>query len=296
MPTDPLQLQQIERWMQSVISHPDGAAAGVMSEAAQQQIPISPADVDRVVTRSKSLTSLERLQIYGNAYYARLVECLRDEFPAVAAAVGAEAFDAFAMGYLQSYPSQSYTLARLGANFPRFLAETQPDSADQAAAWGNFLVDLATLERIYSEVFDGPGSEGQSPLAPADLEGIPPEAWPEVKLIPVPSLRLEAFRFPVHEYITAVRHEDSATIPAPAATCLAIVRRDFIVRRVPLSRVQFDLLSQLLVGQPLGGAIALALENADTDFEDLAGQLQAWFHDWTAWQFFARVELPTETH
>ena len=85
---------------------------------------------------------------------------------------------------------KSYTLAQLGANFPRFLAETQPDSEGEAAEWGDFLVDLATLERIYSEVFDGPGSEGQSPLTPGDLEDIPPEIWPDVKLIPVPSLRL----------------------------------------------------------------------------------------------------------
>ncbi len=292
MPIDPFQLQQIERWMQSVISHPEGVAAGMQSEEAQQQISLSPASVDQIVTRSKSLTSLERLQIYGNAYYARLVECLRDEYPAVLSAVGSETFDAFAMGYLQSYPSQSYTLARLGANFPKFLTETQPASAGEAGEWGNFLVDLATLERIYSEVFDGPGSEGQSPLTPAELQNIPTETWPLVKLVPVPSLRLEAFRFPVHEYITAVRHEDSAVIPQPAATYLAISRRDFIVRRAPLTLVQYNLLSQLIADQPLGEAIALALENTEMDFEELAGSLQSWFQEWTAWQFFAGVERP----
>ena len=57
-------------------------------------------------------------------------------------------------------------------------------------------------------------------------------------------------------------------------------------------RCNIDLLSQLMRGQPLGEAIALALENTEPDFEDLAGPLQSWFQDWTAWQFFARVERP----
>ena len=158
MAGDVFQLDQIQKWMQSVISHPEGVAAGLKSAEAQQQIPILPDSIEEVVTRSQSLTSLERLQVYGNAYYARLVECLQGEFPAVARAVGTETFDVLAMGYLQSYPSRSYTLAQLGANFPRFLAEIPlPTLTNQTEDFAAFLIDLATLERLYSEVFDRAG-------------------------------------------------------------------------------------------------------------------------------------------
>ncbi len=293
MPSDFPQLDQIQKWMQSVITHPEGVVAGVESPAAQEEIAVSSESVERVVDRSQSLTSLQRLQIYGNAYYARLIECLREEFPAVAYALGEESFDAFAMGYLQSYPSQSYTLGHLGANFAKFLEETQPpESADSPPGIEQFLVDLARLERLYGEVFDGPGSEGQPPLSPESLEQIPPEAWPMVKLVPVPSLRLKAFRFPVHEYITQVRHEAAAEIPEPAETRLAINRREFVVRRASLDAIQYALLANLVAGQPLGEAISQAVEDTDADFDHLAGQLQTWFQDWTAGQFFARVEWP----
>lgn len=298
MSNDPSKLDQIQKWMQSVITHPEGVVAGVESPDAQRQIPLTPAAIEQVVSRSQSLTSWERLQIYGNAYYTRLLECLRDEFPAVAHALGAESFAAYAMGYLQSYPSQSYTLGQLGANFPRFLAEILPQSSESSenpsAASGRFLIELARLERIYSEVFDGPGSEGLTPLSPETLREIPPETWPEVKLIPVPSLRLETFAFPVHEYITRVRKEESPPpeVPAPADTYLAINRREFIVRRASLSALQYELLANLVSGLPLGQAISQALENSETDFDELAGQLQSWFQDWTSGQFFARVENP----
>lgn len=293
MSEEVFQLDQIQKWMQSVITHPEGVAAGLQSAEAQQQIALSPETIEDVVTRSQSLTSLERLQVYGNAYYARLVECLQGEFPAVAHAVGAETFDVLAMGYLQSYPSRSYTLAQLGANFPQFLAEIPlPTITNQTADFAAFLIDLARLERLYSEVFDGPGSEGKPPLSPEDLQQIPPEAWPEVRLVPVPSLRLASFRFPVHEYITAVHHEGNATVPDLAETHLAINRREFIVRRLPLDPVPFVLLSYLMEGLALGEAIAQALEKTESDFEELAGSLQTWFQEWAASQFFARVEFP----
>jgi hypothetical protein len=296
MTNDPLQLDQIQKWMQSVITHPEGVVAGVESPLAQGQIAVSPAGVEQVVERSKSLSSLERLQIYGNAYYTRLVECLRDEFPSLAYALGQKSFDAYAMGYLQSYPSQSYTLGQLGSNFPKFLAELPPRSADYPTQPpGSFLVDLARLERIYAEVVDGPGSEGLSPLSPDNLRTIPPEAWPGVKLIPVPSLRLARFGFPVHIYATSVRKaECPQTIPPPCDTSLAINRREFIVRRASLNPLQYELLGQLIAGEPLGQAISLALDNIEADFDELAGELQSWFQEWTTWQFFASVELPAE--
>ena len=301
MPSDHLKLDQIQKWMQFVITHPEGVASGVESPDAKREIPVTPESVERIVTRSKSLTSLERLQIYGNAYYARLVECLGEEYPAVHYAWGADSFDAYAMGYLQKYPSQSYTLGRLGANFPRFLSEVLPGSREETGGtFERFLIELARLERIYSEVFDGPGSEGQPALSSETLGQIPPEAWPGVRLVPEPSLRLETFRSPVHEYITGVRHQESPAIPEPAETYLAIHRREFIVRRSVLSALEYELLSKLMAGLPLGQAIAEALESSEAGFEELASQLQAWFQDWTSRRFFAGVEygdrLPQKTN
>src|SRR5690348_9320961 len=106
----PQPLGPVPRWMQAVIMHPDGFDAGLASEAARQHLDVAPEDVEKVVTRSISQTSVERLSIYANAYYARLLECLGEEFPVLKQTLGEETFDAFAFDYLQQYPSQSYTL------------------------------------------------------------------------------------------------------------------------------------------------------------------------------------------
>lgn len=292
-------LRRLQQWMQTVVMHPDGIAQGIASSAARQQIDIAPEQIELVIQRSQALDSLARLQIYGNAYFARLLECLREEFPAVAHAVGGETFDAFAFGYLQEYPSRSYTLHELGARFPQYLAETRPQSESSEPGWPDFLIDLATLERIYSEVFDGPGGEGQRLLQADDLQAIRPECWPEARLVPVESLRLCAFRFPVHDYASAVRHlrraasaEATTSVPAPQTTYLAITRRDYIVRRTPVSEPQYTLLTALAAGEPIGRAIEQTLETTDVDMDALAQNLQKWFRDWSAAGYFWRVEAP----
>ena len=125
----------------------------------------------------------------------------------LAQAVGQEAFDQFALGYLQSYPSTSYTLGKLGGRFAEYLEETRPDRAEAEAGevgWPDLLIDLARLEWAIGEVFDGPGVEREPVLDPAALQAIEPRHWPAARLVMVPCLRLMAFKFNVNDYFTAV--------------------------------------------------------------------------------------------
>lgn len=281
-------LDQVQRWMLSVISHPDGVVSGIESDDAQREVPVSPEEIEQVITPSRQCTSIERLQVYGNAYYARLIECLQDEFPALRHALGDETFDAFALAYLQDCPPRSYTLSMLGAKFPDFLRETRPLDIPLESTWPEFLVDLATLERTYSEVFDAPGPEQQPRLRSADLFAIPQEAWPEARLIPAEGLRLLELRFPVHAYATAVRHKESPTIPPPTPTYLAILRQDYVVRRWPLTHPAFQLLGMLCAGQPIGTATEACLTDADD--EEFSNHLRSWFETWGEAGFFRAVD------
>ena len=286
-------LGRIQRWLQAALMHPDGVVEGVDSPEARRHLDVGPEGVERVLTRSKALTAVDRLAIYGAAYYARLLECLREEFPVLARALGEDVFDGFAFGYLQKYPSRSYTLTRLAAHFPRYLAETRPadEGEGPGAGWPEFLIDLATLELTFSEVFDGPGAEGL-PLLDADrLRAVPAERWPEARLVPVECLRLLALRYPVHAYYTAVRADRDPAPPGPADTFLAVTRRDYVVRHHELARPEHEVLQALVAGQPVGEALALAAR-AGADFDHLARNLRDWFQAWASRGFFRAVEWP----
>ena len=151
---------------------------------------------------------------------------MREEFPVLKHALGEEVFDAFAVGYLQQYPSRSYTLFQLAANFPQYLAETRPDAGAAEglpADWPDFVVDLARLELTFNEVFDGSGVEGEHLLEADPLLAITPERLLESRLVGVPSLRLLVLRSPVHG--TSPRAPPRGPGPARTAeTFLAVTR------------------------------------------------------------------------
>lgn len=312
-PDDPAaapETSRLQRWFQSVVTHPDGIESGADSKAAQKLIALSPGELEKVITRSKALTAGERLAIYANAYHTRLLECLGEVFPMLKRTLGEEAFDGLAFGYLQKYPSQSYTLNELGRHFPGFLEETKPvpgseldsvDSSDDdeesiglSDDWPDFMIDLARLEWVIYEVFDGEGVEGKVLLQTDQLLGIPQDQLPFIRLQTVPCLRLLATRFPVNDFFTELRKlpdGEMADIPGATESYVAITRCDYVVRRYNLSRTEFELLKAIQEGEPFGNAIERAVATAGEDFESLAAKLQMWFRNWTAEGFFQSVRL-----
>jgi hypothetical protein len=281
-------LVQIQHWMQSVITHSDGVPSGVSSVLARNYIDIGPEDLEGVIRPSRELSSTDRLRVYGNAYFSRLLECLRTEFPALLYVLGEETFHSFALEYLHRHPSRSYTLSTLGAGFPQHLADTRPAREDPLAPdYADFLIDLARLERAYTEVFDLPGPEDGERLSLEKLQSIPEDAWSDVRLVAYPCVRLISFEFPVNEYASAVRHKaPNASIPKAAETYLVLTRRDYVIRHLPVSAPEYSLLVRLLAGEPLGQAIA---QTFSENSADLAIDLFATFQSWTAAPFFHRI-------
>ena len=291
MTDTPAQLDRLQCWMQTVITHPDGITSGINSTAAQSTIGVTADDVEQVISRSQALSSIDRLAVYGNAYYARLIGCMAAEFPATQHAVGEEAFSGFVFGYLQESPSTSYTLGDLGDGFPDYLDRSRPPRESDEPDWADFLVDVARLERLYSDVFDGPGEEHAEKLTAEDLQAIPPDQWGDLRLITADSLRLIEVRFPVQEYISVVRKGDDVIVPSPQTTQLAVNRREYIVRRRTMEELPFDLLGRLQQKTPLGDAIADAVTATDAATENLEARLQTWFREWTAAGYFKSVAI-----
>jgi len=256
-------LASLQHWFQAVMTTSGGVIAGMSDEAASSAIKLEPHELDRVIRPSLRVSSLDRMSIYADAYFARLAECLREEFPALRHALGDDAFDAFVAGYLEATPSNSYTLANLGSRFADFLDQataggTDPSPENDSSPetdWWRFLVDLARLERLYNEVFDGPGDEGTPSLSRDAIMAVPPEQWDHVILTPMNSLRLIELDFPVQDYVTAVRKHLDPPIPERHATWQMVWRREYVVRRLPIGERAFQLLRALCGGAKMREAL-----------------------------------------
>jgi len=308
VPSGSDQVNRLQRWFQAVITHADGVDSGAGSQEAQRLIRLGPGQLERVITRSRALTAAERLAIYANAYHTRLLECLGEVFPMLKRTLGDEAFDGFAFGYLQDYPSRSYTLNELGRHFPRYLEDTRPAAnctepdlsgagspVEAADEWPDFLIDLAHLEWAIYEVFDGPGIEGQAFLRFDQLVNLRPEQWAAAQLHPVPCLKLLATRFPVNDYYTRFRQlkeNESPPMPRAHQSFVAFSRRDFVVRRYNLSGTEFELLRAIQNEFPVARAIECTTQTSTDSVDQLASNLKLWFRNWTAEGFFRGIKLP----
>jgi len=224
-----------------------------------------------IVLPSTRQSASDRLAVYQHAYFARLIDCLRELFPVLVATLGRDDFDRFAAEYLVHYPPPSYTLNHLADRFIDYLMETRPDVS--SPGWPDFLIDLARVEHTIDQVFDGPGIEESPPLDVNQLSALSPDELLALRFVPAPCLRLLDLRFPVNDYYTSIRRGESPPWPPPARSCLAITRREYVVRRVPLEQPEYQVLAALVGGRTLGEALAAA--------EPLSPlQVKTWFTDW----------------
>ena len=240
-----------------------------------------------LVNSSPLLAAEHRLELYRRTYHRRLTGCLRETYPALLHALGDDLFDDFAGEYLAAHPPHGTSLASLGAAFPEYLEATRPDldlPPEQREHWPDFLVDLARLERLFWEVYDGPGAEGISlPRAVTDLPGlreldpatgspmvelgkdVPGSILPSATLEPVASLHLLRASHPVEAYLTAVRRGEHPAVPSPCERFIAVSRRDFVVALTRLGTVEHALLAGLVGGGEIREMSAtLGLHSADT--------------------------------
>jgi len=292
--SSPPALGELQRWFRAVVMQPGGLAAGLASTEAQRHLKVAPADLETIVCPSAQQSSAERLAIYQRGYTLRLLECMRATYPALRHALGVNLFDDFALDYLYEHPSRTYTLLALDEQFPEHLAATRPDAdavldgdvalgADEP--WPDFIVDLARLERLVSDVFDGPGLERQPggwqpPVLPREGR----DGWLGVRIEPAPSLRILGSTYPVGRYLLDVYRGQAPALPRAEPTFLALSRRDYVVQLYELTEASYRVLECLMAGETLESSGRRAAVPID-------GTAWGWFRSWTESGLFARVSV-----
>jgi len=276
MSLEKLELTRLQRWMQEVVVHPGTVEEAIASDGAVREIPSE--RLSAVVLPSHSMTSAERVGVYHGMYLMRMEEALETDYPVIRYHLGDHQFGHLVREYVQRHPSTSYTLNRLGDHLPQFFLD-QPEWHDAA-----FLHDLARLELAMTEVFD---EEESSALGSEELEAVPPEAWEEARLRPIPALRLLAFKHAVVPNLVAYHEDRPSPGPRRRASWLALYRRDYSVLRLELTRAEFDLLKAIVDGAPLGKALTAAAASKSPRQQ---AKIFRWFRTWVSEGLFTAIE------
>jgi hypothetical protein len=268
-------LRQLQRWFAEQTTHPEGVLPG--RAPLERALPL-----ERLVTAGPQLSAVERLGIYNDGYFARLVECLTDDYPALAYALGEATFTALARDYVERRPSRSFSLNAFGGGFAEFCRE-RPES------WAAFAADLAGLEWALVEVVHEPASGG---FAVETLASLPPERLQAGRLRPSRALRVLCCEHAVNDFYQAFRDDLAPPLPGPQPTAVAVYRSGLALWRMRLERRAARLLLALLTGSSLADAIA-ELERHDPEpsaLEELARLLPQWLGAWVQAGFFVGID------
>jgi hypothetical protein len=251
-------------------------------------------DVARYVTPGPRMSASDCFEVYRAGYHARLVECLLDDYPVLAAMLGEEQFGALCRAYVDRHPSASPNLNGFGRHMPAFCREARIEAVPGCAGFGArrvFASELAALEWALVEVIHAPMSP---PLDLAALQAIPVDAWARARFTASEALRLFRFEYPVNAVFTANRLEDVVPeVPGPASNALAVYRKGAQLWRMDITPAMLGVLAPLLEGKSLGEALE-SIEASVTDPELLAqtsANLMVWFREWVDAGFFTRVTL-----
>ena len=207
------------------------------------------------VRGNNRLTAEAQLGIYAQGYRLRLLECLRTEYPVLAALAGPTAFDLFAQGYIAAHPSHSYTLYDFGAGFADYLERAQPIGDGTPQTVEAIPAALARIERARAEVQRARGIERNGPVTAqtgfdpvmASILGLgvhAARAWRRPD-----SVRLLTLAFDVTETLASAERGEAPVLPIPARSHFAVSRVQYRVECRRLEPWQYDWLAALPEGE-----------------------------------------------
>ena len=230
------------------------------------------------------------IAVYCQAYTARLVGALRDNFEILARALGDAAFEALAHAYIVAHPSRQPSIRWFGDQLTVFM--DQRLAADDGVVPHPALADLARMDWALRGAFDAADAPV---ITRGALAALPPDDWPGLRLVLHPSVRQLALHWAVqgawHALRAAADHADGAAngaangadtsdsdaeLPAPAehAHALLVWRQGLETRWRSLAAPEAALLQSVADGLSFGALCeqAAGAVSADEAADEAADQ------------------------
>ena len=142
MPT----LADTQQLLWRLIAAPEGVAAALAADSDRGGT--LTAALQCTVRGDARLSAVERLDIYANMYFFRILDVLKEDYPATCALLGDVAFHNIVTDYLLSHAPTHFSIREAGRHLPAVLAAHAAASIHPSAA------DLARFERALNDAFD----------------------------------------------------------------------------------------------------------------------------------------------
>lgn len=291
-----MSLLELQRRMSNAVMQPMTKNYRMRSKSADGR-PMRAEAADFIKPNTK-MASFERLEIYNQQYWYRIVSALSEDFPGLCRVLGRKKFDALILAYLAGNPSTSFTLRNLGAKLVAWLQENPRWTGPSY----DLAIDVARLEWAYVEAFD---NAEYPAITTEDLSNMAEDT----KLTLQPHVRLLELGYPVDDFVLAIHREQPVTdVVSNAAsgkhgslsrrrfpgllassTFLVVHRFDFSVyyKRVDVQALR--LLTAIEDQKPLGEALEIAFAESSATQTEQAELIQSWFLNWSELGWFCKA-------
>jgi hypothetical protein len=234
----------------------------------------------------RGIPARDRLHVYEDAYFARIHNVLREDYGALHAAIGADAFHDLAKLYLMAHPSRSFSLRFAGERLPEFLAG--PIAEPFARRWP-LAADLAALEWALVDVFDAPDAVA---LERAALAQVRPEDWAGLRFMLIPAHRLLSLDWPVQRVREAWSAGRALPPIQPESTTLLVHRHGERVFQRVVASLEAGALEFVRDGQDFA-TLCASVADATSDSEGATLVLEM-LERWIAEGLLAAHASPAE--
>ncbi len=246
---DEFELAELQSLLYRLITAPGG-----VEEAAGHERMLEVRGLEAVIAGNKRLPACDRLGIYANSYFYRLLEIFKEDFPCVYRVLGEVNFHNLITGYLIEYPPSEPSVLYAGRHLPRYLV-TASGRTYAPAGQVPFLADLARLERACIEVFHGTDAES---LEQTSLRGLAPESWPTLRIRLHPAAQIFDIDWRIDVLMTAIKEGRDWQLPEHTSATILVWRKQW--------RVHYRVLEP-------GECAALKTAAAGTDFASVCASL-----------------------
>jgi hypothetical protein len=279
-------LFKIQKWFGSIIAQPlqenqllptlAPSGMGIEQEAAHY------------IAASPTLKPYQRIQLYHQQYWWRLLKCLQSNFPMLLRLFGEAPFQhQLAIPYLTAHPPNDWALCKLGESLPQWLQEHYQQEDRY------LVVSAAKIDWAAGEVF------WIESLPKIDFAQLSPEKTLSTTLILQPFIHLFALEgdfFTFREEF--LRHEPGHYNASPFPP-MVYGKYHFVLYRTPrnmltwkeISQGEFWMLSQFKRGNTIGKVCAQLEEKGGEILEESLAQFPFWFKQWTVLEWFGSSSL-----
>lgn len=234
-----------------------------------------------LIAAGYGLSREKRLDIYHNAYRARLTEALETVFERTWAYLGDREFYDLAGRYIEESPSGERNLRNYGGDFPAFFRQKLP--ADPEVS------ELAAMDWNLHIAFDAPDAPCLSAVA---LDELSEADWEKAGFSFQPSLSLAVYACNTVEMWHAI---DQCQVPPPARQLEQRVAHIFWRHQQKsnfrsLHPAEYLMLDALLIGK----SFAATCEQLNTDYPEAAELAGPWLYRWISDGMISGITLPAD--